>query len=300
MVIDMYFHLMLKSLIGIKKLTGVKSDKVVLCIDGNSWRKQLYPEYKAHRKTKRDKEKSEFDWKEFFKVTDELLSIIEKTTKIKVLRSPNAEGDDSIFVLSKYLSDRNIQSVIVSSDKDIKQVLRHDNVEMYDPILREYITGYDTKSLLTHVLQGDSGDNIPSIKDSTEFDPEFIKHLKVSGIHLTKVEDVTKLEVFRNILDEYDGKNVYKPARFGPVGAQKIVDAGNVRNILRENPLYAKHFKRNRKLIDMRKVPIEIKEDIIRVFEEYPVCKNDLFTLQDWVVSHKMKDILKNISSLLL
>jgi 5'-3' exonuclease len=300
MVIDMYYHLMFKSLISIKKLASVKSNKVVLCIDGNSWRKKFYPAYKAHRKAKRDKEKDIFDWTEFFKVTDELLRILEVTTKIRILRSNGAEGDDSIFVLSEHLSKKNINSIIVSSDKDIKQVLRQRHVQMYDPIKKEYIVDYDTKSLLHHVILGDSGDNIPSIKEGTEYDAAFLKHLKTSGIHLSNVEDVEKLEVFGEVLGNYTGKLVYKKARFGTVGAQKIVDASNIREVLRENKLYLKNFRRNRKLIDMRKIPYDIKQDIIRVFDEHEERKNDLFTLQDWLVSHKCKDVLKNVSSILL
>jgi len=294
-LVDMYYHMMLRSIIGIKKQFKIKSENIILCRDDRSWRKNVYVGYKAHRAAERDK--SDLDWNAFYKDADKLFSIIESNTKIKVLQVPEAEADDLLYVLAENLSKSN-PITVVTSDKDLKQILRFSNVSMYDPLKREMVKDWVASDLLSHILCGDSGDGVPSIKDGAEFEPSFISHLKRNFINLSKVEDVTKLEVFKPISESYDGK-IYKPGRFAEGGAKKVIQTKSLRNVLKENPIFKRNFIRNRLLIDLRKIPKYISTRIMDMFDSLPQKKNNMFDLQDWLVKHKLKEVQKDMQHLL-
>lgn len=294
---DVFYHFMIKSLLSIKKQFNAKPEEIYICVDSSSWRKKEYAGYKAGRGKSRSK--SPFEWSAVYKMFDKLKTIIGETTKINIFESNTAEADDVIFVLSRELSKLGFEIDVVTADKDIKQVLRFDNVKMWDPIKKEYIENYDTKMLLHHILIGDSSDDIPSIKAETEFDPKFLTYLKSNNIFLTDVKSVKKLEIFDKMLEEYEGV-VYKQARFGDKTALKVLENKSLMSTIRENSLYRDNFRRNRKLIDMRKIPKNIQENIINEYSNIEEKTNDMFTLQSFFTAHRLKDGLKHMSSLLM
>lgn len=110
-----------------------KSDHVVFCLEGKSWRYQVYPKYKMHRKvmtqmkTKREQE-DDIVFKETF---DELVAYLKEKTNTTVLQSMTAEGDDLIARWVQVHPDD--QHVIVSGDTDFVQLLA-DNVTIYDGV----------------------------------------------------------------------------------------------------------------------------------------------------------------------
>lgn len=291
---DIYYHLMFQSLVGIKKRFGVKAEDIVLCLDDRSWRKNRFKLYKAKRNEER--EKSPLNWEEFYKTVNRLIKVINDNTKIKIIQTKEAEADDIIFVLAREFSYKNIPVNVVTSDKDIKQVLRFNGVNMFDPIKKEDVKNWNPKDLLVHILAGDEGDGVPSIKDGTSFSPEFLKHLKNNKILIEDVNIVTKLEIFDNVYNSFEGTKIFKPGQFAQGKAKKIVDDGSLRKELKLNPMFKEHFIRNRKLIDMRKIPKDIMERILHTYENISPKSNNLFELQDWMVEHKLKEAQKNIS----
>lgn len=294
---DVFYHFMVKGILSIKKQFNAKPEEIYLCIDSSSWRKQEYKGYKSGRSKSRSK--SPFEWSGIYQMFDKLKSIIANNTKIHVFETSTAEADDVIYVLSRELSKKGIEVDVVTADKDIKQVLKFSGVRMWDPIKRTFITDYNNKNLLHHILIGDASDDIPSIKAETEFDSKFITFLKMNDIYLTSVEEVKNLEVFENILEQYEGP-IYKTARFGEKTALKIIEGKTLFSTLRENKLYRENFKRNRKLIDMSKIPSNIQANIISDYENIETKKNDMFTLQSFFTTHRLKEALKNINSLLM
>lgn len=296
-LVDMYYHQMLRSIIHIKKHFKVKAEDIVLCLDSRSWRKDAYKTYKSDRTKSRSE--SPIDWGGFYKANNKLIELLDSTTKIKILQVEPAEADDIIFTVARRLSEREIENITVTSDKDIKQILRFSHSKMYDPVKKEDVTVWHQTDLLTHILAGDSGDGVPSVKDGTIFHPDFIKHLKENQIFITSVKEATKLEVFESIYESYTGKKVFKAGLFATGKASKIVKDGNLRSFLKENELFKDHFIRNRRLIDMRKIPKQIVSDIEIAYDELPQKKNDMFELQDFLVKHKLRDIQKSISHLL-
>lgn len=308
-VTDMYFHLMLNSIVALKKKFKISSEDIYICIDSYSWRKDFYKEYKAHRaKAKKD---SDLDWSLFYGVQNELLGILSNTTKINCIGVKYAEADDIIFTLARKFSNEGYETIVSTSDKDLKQCMMYKNVRMWDPMKQEEVSGFTEKQLMHHILIGDSSDNIPSIKDGCEFTDQFITFLKTKNIFLQDVYEVTKLEIFNSIKDEFikslklkdcdEFQKLYKPGRFAEKTADKLMLQPNGGfNEIFSHEVIKRNFFRNRKLIDMRKIPYFVKQSIIDTFDDMNFeKKNDMFSLQDWMVLHKLKQIQKDISFLL-
>ena len=178
--IGMALHLTLSSVNQAVRRFGI--DHVVFCLEGRSWRKDIYPQYKAHRKvaesslTEAEAEENKMFWETY----DMFTTFLREKTNVSVLRHERAEADDLIarFI---YLHP-NDEHVIISSDTDYVQLIA-DNVKQYNGVANQLITleGYfddkgkpikDKKTkepkllgdpqfhLFEKIMRGDSGDNV--------------------------------------------------------------------------------------------------------------------------------------------
>lgn len=164
---DMYFYwkyLMLNSVF--TAIRNFSPNKLIFAIDGGkgSWRKDIYPLYKANRKVSRDK--STINFENFFPVLDSFLEDMKKAFKnVYFIRLDRVEGDDIIAILSNDILDKNHNITIVSSDRDLVQLMKHKNVKQFDPLKKTFIKSLNPeKDLLIKIISGDSSDNIPAIK----------------------------------------------------------------------------------------------------------------------------------------
>ena len=161
---DFIRHLVLNSIrnyrIKYKKTYG----EIVICTDTkSSWRKGVYPYYKAHRKAIREKQKSEkgMDWSALFKTIHEIIDEIDTFFPYKVISIPHAEGDDVIAILAKNIQEK---SIIISSDKDFSQLHKYKHIKQYSPIQKKMLTTSNPyKYLQEHIIRGDKGDGVPNI-----------------------------------------------------------------------------------------------------------------------------------------
>ena len=141
-----------------------KPSKLILASDSkNYWRKDIFPEYKAHRA--KEREKSKIDYTKFFKeygtFIKELKEVLPNTHFIEVER---CEADDIIAVLctEKYKNDTFIN---ISTDSDFHQLLQYKNYVQFDPQKRRKIKHINPKQGLNiKILSGDRKDNIPPIR----------------------------------------------------------------------------------------------------------------------------------------
>ena len=142
-----------------------KPDMLVVAMDSKtpSFRREIYPEYKAHRQPMPD------DMPEQINRIEQILEAM----RIPILRVDRFEADDIIGTLAKQAAAEGIDSYICSKDKDMLQ------------LLDEHICTYDTRSgkrtdpqtmleemglspeqfLDVLALQGDTADNIPGVPD---------------------------------------------------------------------------------------------------------------------------------------
>ena len=115
------------------------ADHVVFCLEGRSWRKDVYEPYKANRKVARAK-LTDAEIEEdtlFWEIFDDLNKYLQQQTNCTVLRHPKAEADDMIARwIALHPTDEHI---ILSSDTDYVQLLTP-QVMQYNGITEELIS----------------------------------------------------------------------------------------------------------------------------------------------------------------
>jgi 5'-3' exonuclease len=137
---------------------------VIVADGGGNWRKEVYPEYKFKRKGNR--EESKIDWDEAFRIINMVLQEIKDNMPYKVIHQWGCEADDSIAEIVKWTQEfgNHEKVMIVSADKDFKQLQKFDNVSQYSPITKKLIKVDNPRlELQEHILTGDAGDGVPNV-----------------------------------------------------------------------------------------------------------------------------------------
>ncbi len=177
--IGMALHLTFASVNQAVRKYGI--DHVVFCLEGRSWRKDVYGPYKKNRVvdamsvTEAEKEESEMFWDTYEKFT----TYIKERTNVSVLRHPKAEADDMIArFIHLHPEDEHF---IISTDTDYNQLIT-DKVKQYNGVTGELATlnGYFKESgkpvldkekkpklledpeylLFKKIIRGDGSDNV--------------------------------------------------------------------------------------------------------------------------------------------
>lgn len=158
-------HLFMNSMFNtIKKF---EPERVVLAFDTKgSWRYEHFDGYKSNRRPARDK--AVVDFKKFFPIFEEFrLDIKEAFPTIHVIDYPAAEADDIIAVLCRK-QFQSYENIIVSTDKDMHQLLIDPNNQQFDPIKNQMVKCINPKrELELKIITGDKSDAIPAIKPRT-------------------------------------------------------------------------------------------------------------------------------------
>jgi len=177
--IGMSLHLTLASVNQVVRKYGI--DHVVFCLEGRSWRKDVYEPYKKNRVvdamsvTETEKEENELFWDTYDKFT----TYLKEKTNVSVLRHERAEADD---LIARFIHlHPNDTHYIISTDSDYVQLIS-ENVLQYNGVTNELITldGYFKESgkpvldkekkpklleepeylLFKKIIRGDAGDNV--------------------------------------------------------------------------------------------------------------------------------------------
>ena len=146
-----------------KLLTDSKIEHIAVIFDAGrkTFRNDIYPEYKAHRPPPPPELVPQF-------------ALIRDATRaygLPSIEAPGFEADDLIAAYAKAAKEKNIDVCIVSSDKDLMQLLRP-GVGMFDPLKSIPIGSEEVfkkfgvtpdKVVEVQALAGDSTDNIPGV-----------------------------------------------------------------------------------------------------------------------------------------
>ena len=155
-------HMILNSIRSINNKFKEEYGNLVIAYDSrHSWRKKVFPYYKANRKNAQDK--SPVDWIKLFDYFNRIKPELKQVLPYKVIEVEGAEADDIIGCLVKHVS--NYEPVmIVSGDKDFIQ-LQGDNVKQYDPVQKKAVKNKlpPQEFLFEHIMRGDAGDGIPNV-----------------------------------------------------------------------------------------------------------------------------------------
>ena len=158
---DLVRHMVLNSLRAHnKRFRKEYGEMIIACDSGNVWRRKVFPNYKANRKTIR--KKSGHDWKAIFEILTNIKTELKEHMPYKVIEIDTAEADDIIGALVKKYHDQKI--LILSGDKDFIQ-LHTNNVKQYNPVLNKFVGKGETPSIYIkeHILKGDRSDGIPNV-----------------------------------------------------------------------------------------------------------------------------------------
>jgi len=248
---DLIRHMVLNIIRNHLKNFKAEYGEVVLCCDNRKyWRKEFFPFYKAGRKKTR--EKSDLDWHLIFDILGKLKQELRETFPYKVIDVEGAEADDIIGTLVPiYARDQKI--LILSSDGDFLQLQQYGpNVKQYNPSLKKYIKSENPLvELKEKIIRGDKGDGIPNMFSPSD----------------CFVRDLRQKPITKGVLEKYLNESVE---------TYSDTDKAN--------------YSRNSTLIDLRKIPEEIKQKIINMYNETkPASRQKLL---NYFIEHKLKNLM--------
>jgi len=220
-----------------KKYKDEYGQVVLACDGGNSWRKGIFPQYKANRKKAR--EASTMDWKLFFELLNMIREEIKENFPYKVVHIDRTEADDVIAVLIEQTQEfgKNEPVMIISSDGDFIQLHKYKNVKQFSPIQKKLVSDPNPHLyLFEHIMRGDSGDGIPNILSA---DSTFVDGGRQTPISKKKIDGwLEKAEDLKSVMNEETYRN----------------------------------YQRNKQLIDLSVIPESIKQNIINTYEEQKIA----------------------------
>ena len=139
------------------KFVSEFGELILCCDDRKTWRKEIFPNYKASRKKTRAA--TSIDWENLYECLNQLKEELTEWFPYKLVQVEKAEADDVIAILVGLLNER---TLILSSDKDFVQ-LHGFNVRQYSPIQKKFVEGDAKWSLHEKIIKGDVGDGVPNI-----------------------------------------------------------------------------------------------------------------------------------------
>jgi hypothetical protein len=180
--------LILKSILNLNKLFN--PNEIVLCCDSKSWRKDIFPEYKAGRIKNNSVNK-------LFEEVDIFIDELQTRFPYKVIKIQKAEADDIIATLVFNKKPEDI-IYICSDDHDFIQLLKYDKIGLYNLMSEEFVefpikngknefkTVEDyTKDFL---LRGCVGDGCPNIlSDNDTFITEGKRQIVMNKKRIEKI-----------------------------------------------------------------------------------------------------------------
>ena len=270
--IGMSMHILFGSISKMwKKFNG---SHVVFCLDGKSWRKEVYEPYKLNRRlqqaTKSIREQEEDEL--FNEAFNDLIKFLIEKTNCSVLKSQGLEADDLIAMWIKtHPDDKNI---IISSDSDFYQLLA-DNVDIYNGITGLRITKKgvwdDKDKRYEFTLKNDGKIKLGAENPDYEPDEDWIEWAKFSKIIrgdggdgiFTAYPKVRQTQL-RNAFDDRKNKGFV----WNNLMLQTWQDhEGKTHRVLDD-------FNRNKMLIDLTELPDEIEELAESVIQTETSAKN--------------------------
>jgi hypothetical protein len=230
--------------------------KMVICCDSSSWRKDVFPEYKASRKTNRAKDKH--DWPMIFDLIEDTLNDLRANFPYAVIKVNGAEADDIIGVLTKNAAMPLLGEdvIIISADKDFIQLQVDGHVTQWSPMFNKMIKEENPRRyLFDHILKGDSSDGVPN---ANSHDDVFVSSARQTPM---TQKAINKYWENRDDLEAIMKPNVYR------------------------------NFMRNAQMIDLENTPSELALEIVFDHEmyKYPPRTNIL----TYLVENRMKMLVE-------
>ncbi|MBN1485437.1 MAG: DNA polymerase I [Chloroflexia bacterium] len=150
----------------LKVLEEQKPEHVIICFDTkHTFRHDLYPEYKAHRAKMPDD----------LRAQEPRLEQVLQALGLPTYVLDGYEADDLIGTLARQASEAGLETLVVTGDADILQLVteqvhvltpgqRYSDTTVYDPAQVQERYGFGPEQLVEYkALRGDPSDNIPGV-----------------------------------------------------------------------------------------------------------------------------------------
>jgi 5'-3' exonuclease len=254
----LFRHMVLNSIRALKSKFNDYGELVVACDDKKLWRRDIFPYYKANRKKSRDE--SELDWSSIFNTLNKIKLELKEYFPYRVIQVEGAEADDVIatlvFSYGSFLQTNKI--IILSGDKDFRQLHRYVNVTQYDPINKKFITETDPEKYLKElIIKGDRGDGIPNILSADDSIATGTRQKPISSKKLSTFMGLTEIEL------------------------QSDASVGT-------------NWERNKKLIDLNSIPESVRASIIAEYHDQENKPRD--KIFNYMINNKMKFLIEHIN----
>ena len=179
---DLVRHMVLNSIRTYRIKFVEDYGELVLCYDSKHyWRKDVFPQYKSHRKKMR--ESSDFDWNTIFNTLNALKEELRENFPYKMLEVYGAEADDIIATICESQKE-NI--MIVSGDKDFIQLQKYKNVKQWNPVQKKMLKDKNPDLYLKeHIIKGDRSDGIPNVLSD---DNSFVDKVRQKPLTKKKIQ----------------------------------------------------------------------------------------------------------------
>lgn len=256
-------HMIINSIRSYKRKFGAEFGEIVIACDNRRyWRRDVFPNYKANRKKSRDD--SGFDWNSIFEALHQVRAELDEHFPYPVIDVDGAEADDVIATLAEYSQTSNTDGLIpsaepflvLSGDHDFNQLQKWSNVKQYAPVQKKFVklTERPEVVLMEHIIRGDKGDGVPNIFSD---DDTFVTGSRQRPLKKDKVAEWKH----------------QKPEDF-------ITSDEMWRN-----------FQRNRELVDLSRIPLEIKDAIVDSYEKQ---KGGVRSgLLNYFIANRMKQMIE-------
>jgi 5'-3' exonuclease len=261
-------HVALSTIKSYKKKYGKEYGDVVICCDGRKyWRRDYFEHYKAGRKKARDA--SDLNWSLIFDTLSEMRDDLAKHFPYKVLHIERCEADDIIAVMTKWAQENELVTeglveesqkiLIVSSDKDFKQLQLHPNVKQWSPMQKKYVTATQREIIeykIEHIVKGDSGDGIPNILSKDD--------VFVSG------------------------------ERQKPMSAKRLQEFIDNGFLACKNDDERRNWQRNQNLVDFGFIPEDVSQEVINTYLNTKPT-GDKMAIMNYLIANKCRLLLDEL-----
>ncbi|UNA02346.1 RNaseH [Serratia phage SP1] len=266
-------HIVLNSIKYNLKKFRAKYPNVILAFDnheGGYWRRKYGWYYKKTRAEGR--EESQWDWEGYFTAMNKLVEEFPRFMPYYSLSIPGVEADDTIGVLTERLALQGHPIMIVSSDGDYTQLHKFKEVKQWSPMHKKLVhvkNGSARMDLFHKLLKGDRKDSVASVRVRNDFWARRIDGERTPAMKAKVIEDCAAA-------DGYD----------------------QIESILKE--AYPKdlnlieRFKENEIMIDMSKMPTDIKQSILDKFEQYNLAPRS--RIYSYFVKCGLAKLMNNIN----
>jgi 5'-3' exonuclease len=250
---DKVRHMILNSIRMYRSQFKEEYGEIVLAYDSKHYWRRDFYPY-YKKNRKKARDNDNNNWEQIFECLNKIKQELKDYLPYKHLEVQGAEADDIIAVLAKNIDEK---MMIVSGDKDFIQLHKYKQVRQYSPILKKIVNGKDPIDYIkVHILKGDSSDGIPNVLSN---DNVFVEGLRQRPLSKKKIE-------------------AWKDGEFeGTTATQEVM----------------RNYERNKTLIDLDNVPVELSQNILKTFHEAP-C-GDRSKILSFFINSRLKILTESI-----